>query len=434
MRNYCPWLILPLALFCIALHGQDKLSVEKAVEIALSNNYQVRISRNNSLIQQTNNTAGNAGLLPEVNLNFGQNFNINNTKQEFFSGDVRQGNNVNTSNLNANIQLGWTLFDGLRMFINRNRLTELQSVGELTLRFQMENTIAQVMSMFFQIEQQQKRIATIREAIRYSQERLEWETVKFDAGTSSALPVLQAKVDINADSSMLIGQLQALKTLEIQLNQTMGVNPESSFEYSPSGTVQNVGLTELMSGAQERNSLLQLADKEIKLAELNIKSWQSNRYPTIDINAGYNFTRLQAEIGILKFNQNAGVLFGLTGRWNLFNGWNNKREIQVARLGLENSKLASESAVLEWKADLLNTYQQYTTAKNRENLEESNIVLAKENLNISSEKLKSGTITPIEVRQAQINLIDAEFRKISAAFDQKIAFLSLQQLTGKLIQ
>lgn len=434
MRNFCPWLILPLALFCVALHGQDKLSVEKAVEIALSNNYQVRISRNNAIIQQTNNTAGNAGLLPEVNLNFGQNFNINNTKQEFFSGDVRQGNNVNTSNLNANIQLGWTLFDGLRMFINRDRLTELESVGELTLRFQMENTIAQVMSLFFQIEQQQKRIETIREAIRYSQERLEWVTVKFDAGTSSALPVLQAKVDINADSSMLIGQLQALKTLEIQLNQTMGVNPESSFEYSPSGTVQNVGLTELMSGAQERNSLLQLAQKEIKLAELNIKSWQSNRYPTIDINAGYNFTRLQAEIGILKFNQNAGVLFGLTGRWNLFNGWNNKREIQVARLGLENSKLASESAVLEWKADLLNTYQQYTTAKNRENLEESNIVLAKENLNISSEKLKSGTITPIEVRQAQINLIDAEFRKISAAFDQKIAFLSLQQLTGKLIQ
>ena len=434
MHNFCSWLYLLFTLLCIPLNGQDKLSVEKAVENALTNNFQVQVARNNALVQQTNNTAGNAGLLPEVNLNFGQNFNINNTKQEFFSGDIRQGNNVNTSNLNANIQLGWTVFDGLRMFINRDRLAELQSMGELTLRFQMESTIAQVMSLFFQIEQQQKRIETIREAIRFSQERLQWVSVKFDAGTSSTLPVLQARVDINADSSMLIGQLQILKSLEIQLNQTMGLNPDASFEYIPSGSVQSPELTELMVGAQERNSWLQLAEKEIKLAELNIKSWQSNKYPTVDINAGYNFSRLQAEIGILKFNQNAGVLFGLTGRWNLFNGWNNKREIQVARLGLENSKLEKESAILEWKANLLNTYQQFTTAKSREKLEESNIVLAKENLNISSEKLKSGTITPIEVRQAQMNLIDAQFRKISASFDQKISFLNLQQLTGKLLQ
>ena len=434
MHNFCSWLYLLFTLLCIPLNGQDKLSVEKAVENALTNNFQVRVARNNALVQQTNNTAGNAGLLPEVNLNFGQNFNINNTKQEFFSGDIRQGNNVNTSNLNANIQLGWTVFDGLRMFINRDRLAELQSIGELTLRFQMESTIAQVMSLFFQIEQQQKRIETIREAIRFSQERLQWVSVKFDAGTSSTLPVLQARVDINADSSMLIGQLQILKSLEIQLNQTMGLNPDASFEYIPSGSVQSPELTELMVGAQERNSWLQLAEKEIKLAELNIKSWQSNKYPTVDINAGYNFSRLQAEIGILKFNQNAGVLFGLTGRWNLFNGWNNKREIQVARLGLENNKLEKESAILEWKANLLNTYQQFTTAKSREKLEESNIVLSKENLNISSEKLKSGTITPIEVRQAQMNLIDAEFRKISASFDQKISFLNLQQLTGKLLQ
>jgi outer membrane protein TolC len=434
MRN------LPFQL-CVFFHfvvfsgfAQQALTIENAVGIALSNNYNIRIAQNNALINQTNNTLGNAGFLPEISLNFGQNFNINNTKQEFFSGDLRQGSNVNTSNLNANIQLAWTVFDGFRMFVNQDRLQEIETIGQLNVRFQMETTVARVMSMYYMLEQQEKRIQTIREAISYSQERLTLAKTKLDIGTASSLPLLQAKVDINADSAMLTNQILALKNMQIQLNQLMAVDPATEFTFLPSPDSDAFDYPALSASAAERNNLLQLTDKEIRLAELNIQQWNANKYPTIDINTGYNFNRLQAEIGILKFNQNAGVSFGLTGRWNIFNGWNNKREIQVAKLGLETTKLSKEMALLEMKAGLLTTYNEYLTAVKMIRMETQNVDIARENLVISTEKLKVGTLPGIEIRQAQMNLIEAEFRKIAASFDAKMAALELKRLSGILLK
>src|SRR5690606_24885467 len=126
------------------------------------NNYNVRLAQNETYINAANNTMGNAGMLPQVSLNFGQNYNFNNTRQEFFSGETRDGNNAKTSNLNANILANWKLFDGLQMFTNREKLREFEKIGMINLKLMMENTVAQVMETYLMIAFQKKRIQTIQ--------------------------------------------------------------------------------------------------------------------------------------------------------------------------------------------------------------------------------------------------------------------------------
>ncbi len=415
--------------------GQEKLSLDEAVRIALQNNFNVKIAMNDAVINKTNNTIGNAGLLPEVALNFGNSYNINNTRQEFFSGDTREGNGVNTSNINANIQLAWTVFDGMRMFVNRDRLKEIENLGELNIRLQMENTVSQVMSVYYNIEQHQRRIETIQKAIEISKERYELASLKKNVGSGSGIPVLQAKVDINADSSALIRQQLILKTTKIQLNEILGRSPEIIFDISTlTDNQKDVDFQELSEMTAQRNLMLQMADKNIRLSELNVKLWEGNKYPTIDVNLGYNFSRLKAEIGILKFNQNAGLSYGLTGRWNIFNGWNNKREIQVAKLGIETGKLIKEQTALSLKTDLFTLYNNYLTARELTKIEEENIRIAEQNLGITTEKMRLGTIDALELRQAQLNLVDVEFRKITSAFEARMAHLELMRLSGQLLK
>ncbi|HRG43573.1 MAG TPA: TolC family protein, partial [Saprospiraceae bacterium] len=374
-------------------------------------------------------------LLPEVALNFGNSYNINNTRQEFFSGDTREGNGVNTSNINANIQLAWTVFDGLRMFVNRDRLKEIENLGELNIRLQMENTVSQVMSVYYNIEQHQRRIETIQKAIEISKERYELASLKKNVGSGSGIPVLQAKVDINADSSALIRQQLILKTTKIQLNEILGRSPEIIFDISIlTDNQKDVDFQELSEMTAQRNLMLQMADKNIRLSELNVKLWEGNKYPTIDVNLGYNFSRLKAEIGILKFNQNAGLSYGLTGRWNIFNGWNNKREIQVAKLGIETGKLTKEQTALSLKTDLFTLYNNYLTARELTKIEEENIRIAEQNLDITTEKMRLGTIDALELRQAQLNLVDVEFRKITSVFEARMAHLELMRLSGQLLK
>jgi len=432
MRNILLVLII-ITFYSFHTFAQEKLSLTDAIKTALENNYNIKISRNETLINIANNTAGNAGMLPEVALNFGQNFNINNTTQEFFNGDKRIGNGVNTNNLNANLLVGWTVFDGMQMFVNRDRLREIENLGKINLQLQIENTVAQVMSTYYNIEQQNLRVETISKAIEISKQRLDLANLKKEFGTASAIPVLQAEVDINADSSVLINQLLVLKNLKIQLNTLMAKEPGNNFEIQTTESLPVVSFEEIHSQANERNKLLQMADKNLQLSLLSIKQWEANKYPTIDINAGYNFTRLNAEIGILKFNQNAGISFGLTGRWNIFNGWNNKREIQVAKINVENQKLNKELISLNLKSDLLTVFNNYVTSNTISIQEDKNIKIAQQNLDITTEKMRVGTINMLELRQAQLNLVDAQFRKISAVFESKMATLELIRLSGGLI-
>lgn len=414
---------------------QEALSLKDAISIALQNNYNVRIARNTTEINAANNTLGNAGFLPNLSLNFGQNFNINNTTQEFFSGETRTGNNVNTNNLNANLLLGWTVFDGLQMFVNKDRLTEIENLGQLNVQFQMENTISQVMNLYYSIEQHQRRVATIQKAIEISKERYQLAKLKQDLGSGSGIPVLQAEVDINADSSALIRQQLILRTTKIQLNELLSRAPEIAFEVVPvSESPIMIDYNDIAEKAEARNVMLRMADKNIRISELNVKQWEANRYPTVDLNLGYNFTRLQAEIGILKFNQNAGLSFGLTARWNIFNGWNNSREIQVAKLGVESGKLTKEQTALALKTDLFSIYNNYITSKELANLETNNIKIAQRNLDITTDKMRLGTIDALELRTAQLNLVDTEFRKITADFEVKLAEIELLRMAGELVK
>lgn len=425
------WCILML--HCI-LPAQNVLTLDEAIKIGLENNYAIKLAQNASMINTSNNTMGNAGMLPVVALNFGQTFNINNTKQEFFSGDKREGNNVNTNVGNANIQANWTVFNGMQMFINKDRLDALQNIGMLQLQFQIETITAQIMAQYFDIEQQEKRIDIIKEAINISKERIQLAKVRESLGSGSGLAIIQAEVDINADSSLLIQQQLVLKNMKVGLNELLVRSPDTDFKTQPSPDFKPLSLEELLSRTMTRNKLLEIAEKNIALANLNIKQREANKYPTLDINAGYNFSRLNAEIGILKFNQNAGVSFGLTGRWNIFNGFNNKREIQIAKLDAEAQKINKDNTINSLKSDLTIAYNIYNNANAMEIMEQKNINLAKKNLEITTERLKSGSITPIELRQAQQNLIDVQFRKITAAFNAKTAMLELQRLSGALLQ
>ena len=199
-------LMISFHLLATVNYGQISLTLEDAVKTAIENNFNIRIAQNNAVIQGVNNTRGNAGMLPDVALNFGQTFNINNTKQELANGEIRQGNGAQSRNLNANVQANWTVFDGMRMFVTKDRLEQIENFGKINLQLQIENTISDVMSTYYAIEHQMRRIETIHQAIGISRDRLALAKLKKEAGTGSGIPVLQAEVDINADSSNLIIQ------------------------------------------------------------------------------------------------------------------------------------------------------------------------------------------------------------------------------------
>ena len=66
-------------------------------------------------------------------------------------------------------------------------------------------------------------------------------------------------------------------------------------------------------------------------------------------------------------------------------------------------------------------------------MQEQNVITAENNFDRSQERYKLGQITSVELRQAQINLINAKTNKNLAKYEAKLAELELLQLTGQLL-
>jgi outer membrane protein len=413
-------------------YSQNILTMEEAVQTGLENRFEIRLLKNQWQIAETNNTYGNAGFYPNVSFQAGQNFTVNNTKQEFFSGDVREGNNVNSNALFGAVVLDWTLFDGMNMFVQKDRLEKEVSRSAETFRQQIEAAVFDIQMAFLDVQETQDRIKVIEEAISISSERNELMMTRFGIGTVSGQELLQVQVDINADSLELEQAKIGWKMAKTRLNQAMNRAPETIFEIQPVDLKTGLyNFEEMIQSMMNSNRNLNIARMNEQLAELNIKTIQTQKWPTLNLGAAYNYNRSEAEIGIFRFNQNNGFTYGLSARWNLFDGFRVKNQIQSARIAAENTRLSREQLEMDLRTNVFQTLEQMYMLQNVVRLAENNKTAAEKNVEISLEKLNIGSLIPLELRIAQQNLINTSFQIIQQKYLLKRLEWNLLFAAGK---
>lgn len=408
----------PFFLFISFLgYSQNILTLEEAVQTGLENRFEIRLFKNQLQIAETNNTYGNAGFYPNVSFQAGQNFTVNNTKQEFFSGDIREGNNVNSNALSGAVVLDWTLFDGMNMFVQKNRLEKEVTRSAESFRQQIEAAVFDIQMAFLDVQETQDRIKVIEEAISISSERKELMMTRFGIGTVSGQELLQVQVDINADSLELEQAKIGWKMAKTRLNQAMNRAPETLFEIQPVDLKTGLyNYEEMVQSMMSSNRNLNIARVNEQLAELNIKTIQTQKWPSLNLGVAYNYNRSEAEIGIFRFNQNNGFTYGLSARWNLFDGFRVKNQMQSARIAAENTRLSREQLEMDLRTNVFQTLEQMYMLQNVVRLSENNKAVAEKNVEISLEKLNIGSLIPLELRIAQQNLINTSFQIIQQKY------------------
>src|SRR5436190_4379082 len=145
--------------------AQERLTLDDAIAKALEYNYDIQVSKLAAEQAARNNTAGNAGILPNINGNAGVNTGLTHSHIEFADGRVQEANNAQSVSYNAAVTLGWTLFDGGRMLIQKRRLNELETIGDVQLRLQIQSTISQVIQAYAQVAWQKQQGIAIDTAL-----------------------------------------------------------------------------------------------------------------------------------------------------------------------------------------------------------------------------------------------------------------------------
>lgn len=426
-------LIISLLIISKCSLAQQKLNLEEAVQIALENNYDIKLSSNALEIGKNDVGRGRAAMYPVVTGNFSTNNTVSNTKQTLSSGLLQERTGAKASNTAYGPVLNWKIFDGFEMFARYDQLKELQKLDESNLKLTIQTTIADVVSSYYDLVQQQQQIQALRTALEISRIRLKNSRSRFQIGKAAKLEVLAATVDLNADTTNLLRQNDVYRNTKIRLNELLAREINTDFSVADTIIIQNdLNLAELQNAANQQNPQLQSALINQRVAELALKQVKANRYPDINLNSGYNFNRSTSELGFAQQSNGRGFNYGLTASINIFNGFLQKRNERNANLEIETSRLNFQKLNQNINSQIASLFQTYQTNIQLVKLEKQNVAVAQQNLDITMEKFRLGSVAPLEFREAQRNFIDATARYTNAQFQAKLAEINLKQIAGSI--
>lgn len=423
-----------LFLFCSNWSfGQELLTLEQAIALTLENNYDIRIAKNTVKISEENVTIGNAGMLPNINGIVTNNNTILNTTQTQANGNEVEIDGARNLNLNYGLGLEWTIFDGFRMFARHNQLKELQKLGETELKVELLSKVSEVYETYYVLVNQQNLLTTADSIIAISEFRLKTAKNKFEIGKSSKLEVLNAEVDYNTDISAKIRLQEQFAITKMVLNNLLIRPSETDFKVSKSILIdESLKLDELNSLALAQNPNLQIQYLNKKIQEYELKQVKANRLPSISLTSGYTFINSESPFGFITKTNGNNFNYGFTASLNLFDGFNQNRNEKVSKLQLENTQLQIERQTQTIQTQIASLYQSYLSNLALLVLEQKNESIAKQNLTITLEKFKIGTISPIDFRTAQLNYTNAIVRLTNAELLAKQTEINLKELAGNL--
>lgn len=417
----------------ICVNAQDTLRLQDAIQQALQNNYQIQIAKNTSQIARNNATIGNAGMLPQITLGANYDFTNSNVNQKYNTGAEVEKTGATSNSVGTGVSLVWTFFDGFRMFAVYDQLKSYRNIGELDLREQVNNTIADVINTYYNVVRLQQLMRVTRTTIDIAQQRVNISKAKYDLGAAPRLDYTQSQIDLNQAQANLSDQQLALDEAKISLNRLLARSPETPVNIGDTMLVgQSAAYDQLKSKVLSTNPLLLRANEFVNVGKSDVRIAQSGYFPELRLNVNYNFNRANSTTGLLLYNQSLGFNAGVTATFNLFNGFNQHRLVGNSKLSLNSYEIQASSTRNDVESQLLSAFRRFETKLDNLRLQEESFAMARQNIDVALERYRLGVINVLDLRQLQLAYDEAGNDVVNARYAAKQAEVELLRLGEQL--
>jgi outer membrane protein TolC len=420
MKHINLFLILIISLWGF-IFPEAPLRFQEAVNIALERNHQVLIARNTTVIAQNNINIGSADLLPEISLSVGSTY--------LDAGDL-----ANTTT-DAQVQVTYTLFDGLGNLYRFKKLQVGGELGELEARNAIEATLLQVSSSFYSAASAYENWQIARELLSISGERLARAKKRSAYGQARTIDVLTAQVDYHADQ-VTVTQAKFLWD-ETRRSLNVLLNRDVQHEFSIDTTVefrQSFDLEQLKSAALSNNALYLAARERWIQSQYDLKIARAQFLPRLDFSGSYGYSQTAPRLHIGFNDAEPSLRIGATLSFNLFDGFQRKIQAQNAKIQEKNRELTWEETRLNLEKEVISAYESYRNSLLVLDLEKKYLEAADLNFKRTRELYNLGQVTTTQFREAQLNLIRSRSNVSTAKYEAKIKEIELLRLTGLLIK
>ena len=409
-----------------------RISLDEAIAIALKNSYEIEIAKNNVQANTILNNYGIAGGLPTVAGTFSNTEQVTDVTQKLNTGVEINRRGAVGNNTQAGLAAGILLYNGGRVVATKKRLAELQYQSTDLLNSQIQNTIAQVMTSYYDVVRQLSYLNTLRVSIIASEKRLEILQVRKAAGMANNADIFQAQIDLNTLNQTFQDQDMIAAVAKTELLRLLTMDTKTTIAIRDTITVDmNLQLDPILERISA-NADVKAADRQVTINELLVKETAALRYPTVRLNAAYNFSRNQSGAGLTLLNRTLGPNASVTVAVPIYNGSIFKRQRQVAEINTTNASIQKNVVVRDYTAGVVKMYQTYASSLTQLATQMENYKLSKQLLDLTLQRFQLIQATIIDVREAQRSFEDAGYRMINLNYAAKSAEIELKRLSNTL--
>lgn len=427
--------VVVLLAFASQLSAQESspLTLEEAVTIALEKNFDIQISNKNIESAKVNNTWGAAGMFPSVDVGISQTNRFDNS--ESMSSDERD--DVLRSGIQPYVQVRWMLFNGLNVYIKKDKLELVQQLSEGNAAVVVESKIQAVVLAYYQSLLNREKLKTIERVKKLSRDRFNYVQTKKQFGSAVSYDVLQAKNSYLSDSTNYLLQSLELKKSQLSLNLLMGVDKESVYELTSvfEPIIEDYKYFDLEDKMFSSNKTLQNQYINMEILQKDVASAKASVWPTLNLNSGTdyasNYVRYSGADPNSSYSYDFYVNFSLN--FNLYDGGRTRRLIKQSIIQSDIGNIQESQVKQTLSNGLLTIYEMYQIRKQLLSVADVGLETAQLNLDLSTEKFKNGSINSFNFRDVQIIFINSEFNRLEAVYNLINTHTELLRATGGII-
>jgi len=410
------------------------LTLPEAVQIALKNNFGIQIAKNNVAIADISNDYGYAGGLPTVSATATDQEQATSLKQEYSNpANNRSSNNAFSNNLSASLNSNMLLYNGGRIATVKKRLGTIETQTRQQLSSRALVLVNNVMLKYYDIVRQQSYARTLQYSINATRQRLDIVKAQQNVGVANNADLFQSQVDLNTAVQNLQAQQLIVDQGKTDLLTLMTLNPDSAIVVEDTIVVDStIQLATILDAVQTANPDVLAADEQITINKFIEKETGALRYPSLYVNAGYNYNRTKNSQGFSLLNLNYGPYASLSLNVPIFNGGIYKRQERIAGVNVKTAQLQRDTLVLNYTSNAVKNWQAYNNNLKQLQTARANYDLAQKLLNLVEQRFQLRQATIVDYRNAQQSFENAGYILTNVSFAAKAAEVQLRRYAGQL--
>lgn len=403
-----------------------ELNLNELVDIALQNNTNIEVSKNQKEVKVQELNKAKSAYLPKVTAS------ADIGEYDIQSNGVTQEGSANSLTLSAN-QL---IYDFGKTSSSIEASEHNLDASSTDILSNKQETVLGVKKAYYDILNKYQQIVVAKESVKLDELQLSQAKAYFKAGVRTQIDVTNALLKLSNSKLKLVQSQYDLKISKTKLISILGKNISEELEVkvdnkdisklSKTARLKYKELEELITIGLTKRPEIKKFSSLIKTNKASFKNADSQYYPRIDLNASYS-DKNSDDIASLESEQTA-LLLNL--KWDLFTGFTTKADKKISLSNLNITKKQLEQQKLEITQDITNSYYNLKQSYDSINIGILSLELAVKNLDLATQRYKAGLNDLLEVNDAKFEYTESKNTLINAYYTYLTNTASLEYSLG----